>query len=177
MKKGDDLCYICDSGENTHLLLVCDECKYFCCHTYCLDPPLNYIPEGDWICTYCQRERDNSHSFSFNMGNFFHRNNRNNPNSGNPRSTNVARNNNRGRAANNGRRGGNTNNRRRRMLLGNEHFGQLNMNQGPYLTRNELKQERNNVGDIQGNLREYSGNEPRSRFEILGRSYCLRSVD
>lgn len=116
------MCYICDSSVNAYLLLVCDSCNYFCCHTYCLDPPLNHIPEGEWICTYCQMERNNSRSFSYNMENFFNssrRNNNNNFNSNNQRNSrnnnrNFGNNNNNNRRGRNRTRGGNNNNNGRR---------------------------------------------------------------
>jgi hypothetical protein len=47
-----DNCMVCHSGINAHLLLVCDECDYNVCHTYCLQ--LDRIPDGDWICKECK---------------------------------------------------------------------------------------------------------------------------
>mmetsp|Transcript_3511 Transcript_3511/g.8295 ORF Transcript_3511/g.8295 Transcript_3511/m.8295 type:complete len:490 (-) Transcript_3511:325-1794(-) len=45
-------CVVCDSKENEELTLLCDFCEdpY---HTYCLDPPLTSIPEGEWQCPRC----------------------------------------------------------------------------------------------------------------------------
>ena len=109
--KGDELCYECDSNENTYLLLVCDSCKYYCCHTYCLDPPLNYIPEEEWICYFCQME--SSRSFTFNLHSFFNNSTNRRNNNGNQNNSrnnrNPRNNNNRGARSNN-----NNNNRRRR---------------------------------------------------------------
>lgn len=45
-------CMICDQGATTDDLLICDACdKGF--HMECLDPPLNSLPEGRWICPIC----------------------------------------------------------------------------------------------------------------------------
>ena len=44
-----DHCFFCkDGGE----LLCCDRCpKTF--HVYCLNPPMNDIPDGEWGCAWC----------------------------------------------------------------------------------------------------------------------------
>lgn len=49
----DDFCYVCESGDNTNILLVCDQCVKSCCHIYCLNPPLEFIPEDEWYCDFC----------------------------------------------------------------------------------------------------------------------------
>jgi hypothetical protein len=49
----EDFCYFCDRAEDHNYLLVCDHCHLKCCHIFCLDPPLEYIPEGEWFCDYC----------------------------------------------------------------------------------------------------------------------------
>ena len=49
----DNHCYKCEREENFNTLLVCDHCVIKCCHTYCLDPPLEFIPENEWYCDYC----------------------------------------------------------------------------------------------------------------------------
>lgn len=47
------LCYVCGRGDNENVLLICDNCDFYCCHIYC-DPSLNNtIPEGDWFCRNC----------------------------------------------------------------------------------------------------------------------------
>jgi hypothetical protein len=52
----DDNCYVCNSGEPEDLLVICDSCEIKCCHTFCTDPPMVSVPEGDWYCDYCVRE-------------------------------------------------------------------------------------------------------------------------
>ena len=53
----DDLpCAGCRSPEDGDSMLLCDstgcERAY---HTYCLQPPLYEVPEGDWFCPTCSR--------------------------------------------------------------------------------------------------------------------------
>lgn len=42
----------CKKGGDEYLLL-CDGCDNGF-HTYCLDPPLLEIPEGNWFCSKCK---------------------------------------------------------------------------------------------------------------------------
>lgn len=45
-------CMTCDQAANADDLLICDSCdKGF--HMDCLEPPLNKLPEGRWICPIC----------------------------------------------------------------------------------------------------------------------------
>ena len=45
-------CMSCDQAANADDLLICDSCdKGF--HMDCLEPPLNQLPEGRWICPIC----------------------------------------------------------------------------------------------------------------------------
>ncbi|KAI1301466.1 Chromodomain-helicase-DNA-binding protein Mi-2 -like protein [Halotydeus destructor] len=47
-----EFCRVCkDGGE----LLCCDSCPSSF-HTYCLNPPLKYVPEGEWVCPRCSVE-------------------------------------------------------------------------------------------------------------------------
>jgi chromodomain-helicase-DNA-binding protein 4 len=47
-----EFCRVCrDGGE----LLCCDACP-LAYHTYCLNPPLRTVPEGDWHCPRCSCE-------------------------------------------------------------------------------------------------------------------------
>lgn len=55
--KLDDDCYKCQKSENEFMMIVCDDCDQTVCHVYCLNPPLEYIPEGDWICDKCLSKR------------------------------------------------------------------------------------------------------------------------
>jgi len=48
-----DECFICGRSNNESLLLVCDFCDYFVCHTYCDN--LQGIPSGEWICQECRQ--------------------------------------------------------------------------------------------------------------------------
>uniref|UniRef100_A0A8C5MKI2 [histone H3]-trimethyl-L-lysine(4) demethylase n=1 Tax=Leptobrachium leishanense TaxID=445787 RepID=A0A8C5MKI2_9ANUR len=46
------VCYLCGSGSEEDRLLLCDGCddSY---HTFCLIPPLQEVPKGDWRCPKC----------------------------------------------------------------------------------------------------------------------------
>ena len=48
-------CYVCRGSDNDELLLVCDQCNYNLCHTYCCG--LSGIPENEWYCSECIEER------------------------------------------------------------------------------------------------------------------------
>jgi hypothetical protein len=52
------ICVKCGIDQNDDLILLCDKCDR-CFHTYCLDPPLSEIPEGDWFCSECLKEKEN----------------------------------------------------------------------------------------------------------------------
>eukprot|EP00742_Colponemidia_sp_Colp-10_P003744 GILJ01003984.1.p1 GENE.GILJ01003984.1~~GILJ01003984.1.p1 ORF type:complete len:262 (-),score=24.38 GILJ01003984.1:383-1168(-) len=45
-------CEICGSDEQEHLLLLCDKCDKMH-HTFCLLPPLERVPDGNWYCPTC----------------------------------------------------------------------------------------------------------------------------
>ncbi|CAG9462529.1 unnamed protein product [Pedinophyceae sp. YPF-701] len=48
-------CAVCDGGHDPEKLLMCELCpRYY--HTYCLDPPLKGIPEGNWYCPQCYKD-------------------------------------------------------------------------------------------------------------------------
>ena len=53
----DDCCYECGTNDDQNILLICDECGFHCCHTYCCNPPLDLIPEEDWFCRFCEENR------------------------------------------------------------------------------------------------------------------------
>lgn len=48
----DGICKVCGMDKDDDNVLLCDTCdsEY---HTYCLNPPLVRIPEGDWYCPSC----------------------------------------------------------------------------------------------------------------------------
>lgn len=49
------LCLVCGRGDEEDRLLLCDGCddSY---HTFCLIPPLQDVPRGDWRCPKCVAE-------------------------------------------------------------------------------------------------------------------------
>jgi len=53
VSEADDVCYICEANDNPGLLLICDSCSFYCCHTYCMNPPLAEVPVDDWLCDFC----------------------------------------------------------------------------------------------------------------------------
>eukprot|EP00954_Amorphochlora_amoebiformis_P014988 1171883-Amorphochlora_amoeboformis.AAC.3 len=50
----DEPCMVCYHGNDTHVLLLCDECDD-AYHTYCLDPPLARVPAEQWYCHKCRK--------------------------------------------------------------------------------------------------------------------------
>ncbi|EED93897.1 hypothetical protein THAPSDRAFT_261876, partial [Thalassiosira pseudonana CCMP1335] len=46
---GEEGCRVCRRDEDHANLLLCEACndEY---HTYCLSPPLQEVPEGDFFC-------------------------------------------------------------------------------------------------------------------------------
>lgn len=48
----DGVCKVCGIDKDDDSVLLCDTCdaEY---HTYCLNPPLARIPEGNWYCPSC----------------------------------------------------------------------------------------------------------------------------
>ena len=49
---GDEVCAQCGSGGDEAHLLICEDCNA-AYHTFCLAPPLDTVPEGDWRCAAC----------------------------------------------------------------------------------------------------------------------------
>lgn len=46
------LCEKCDAGHHEDKIILCDRCdKGY--HLFCLSPPLDAVPEGDWVCPAC----------------------------------------------------------------------------------------------------------------------------
>lgn len=58
------ICHICNRGDAEEAMLLCDGCddSY---HTFCLIPPLNDIPKGDWRCPKCVVEEVNKPQEAF----------------------------------------------------------------------------------------------------------------
>lgn len=50
----DEMCFVCKKSDNAPLLLVCDQCNFRICHTFCVG--LDYIPDEDFICPECVRK-------------------------------------------------------------------------------------------------------------------------
>lgn len=48
----DQTCRVCGVDEDYESIMLCDTCdaEY---HTYCLNPPLTNVPEGNWFCPQC----------------------------------------------------------------------------------------------------------------------------
>jgi hypothetical protein len=49
---GDIACQVCNCTHDEAVMLVCTWCATGW-HTYCLDPPLADVPDGDWLCPTC----------------------------------------------------------------------------------------------------------------------------
>lgn len=47
-------CQACGFDDDHANLLLCEGCETEL-HTYCLDPPLEKVPEGDWFCDLCSK--------------------------------------------------------------------------------------------------------------------------
>lgn len=61
-EKGD-ICEVCLMGKNASKILLCDECERGF-HIYCLDPPLEAIPDVDeWYCPTCLLSTGNDYGF------------------------------------------------------------------------------------------------------------------
>ena len=48
----DSPCQVCHDHNHQQLMLLCDNCDSGW-HTYCLNPPLEDVPEGVWLCPDC----------------------------------------------------------------------------------------------------------------------------
>lgn len=58
------ICHLCDRGDSEEAMLLCDGCddSY---HTFCLVPPLQEIPKGEWRCPKCVVEEVNKPTEAF----------------------------------------------------------------------------------------------------------------
>jgi histone demethylase JARID1 len=46
-------CELCKGGHHEAKIILCDQCDRGC-HTFCLNPPLEEVPEGYWVCPMCR---------------------------------------------------------------------------------------------------------------------------
>lgn len=53
----EGVCSVCQSGDREEVLMLCDACQRVWTHTYCLEPPLPAVPEGEWVCSECLQAR------------------------------------------------------------------------------------------------------------------------
>lgn len=51
----DLMCSICERPDDEENMLVCDCKKGF--HIYCLKPPLEKVPDDDWLCPRCTKKK------------------------------------------------------------------------------------------------------------------------
>jgi len=53
-----DTCHICRAGEAVDPVrcVTCDRCEALF-HLHCVTPPLNRVPKGDWLCSFCVEQR------------------------------------------------------------------------------------------------------------------------
>ncbi|KAL8141640.1 hypothetical protein V2J09_014672 [Rumex salicifolius] len=58
----DQICEQCKSGLHGDLMLLCDRCNKGW-HTYCLSPPLEVIPPGNWYCFECLNSDEDAFGF------------------------------------------------------------------------------------------------------------------
>eukprot|EP01103_Thecamoeba_quadrilineata_P007435 TRINITY_DN17313_c0_g1_i1.p1 TRINITY_DN17313_c0_g1~~TRINITY_DN17313_c0_g1_i1.p1 ORF type:complete len:782 (-),score=154.41 TRINITY_DN17313_c0_g1_i1:14-2359(-) len=45
-------CHVCNKDDDDPNMVMCDSCNSGT-HIYCLNPPLNEIPSGEWFCSHC----------------------------------------------------------------------------------------------------------------------------
>ena len=55
IKVDEMICSVCGKDENDELVVLCDGCPDGSTHIYCMDPPLDELPEedDDWFCKTC----------------------------------------------------------------------------------------------------------------------------
>lgn len=58
----DQICEQCKSGLHGEVMLLCDRCNKGW-HIYCLSPPLDVIPPGNWYCLECLNSDEDSFGF------------------------------------------------------------------------------------------------------------------
>uniref|UniRef100_A0A0D9WUG4 [Histone H3]-trimethyl-L-lysine(4) demethylase n=1 Tax=Leersia perrieri TaxID=77586 RepID=A0A0D9WUG4_9ORYZ len=58
----DQVCEQCNSGLHGDVMLLCDRCDKGW-HLYCLSPPLQTVPPGNWYCSECMNSDSNCFGF------------------------------------------------------------------------------------------------------------------
>ncbi|XP_010934762.1 lysine-specific demethylase JMJ17 [Elaeis guineensis] len=58
----DQICEQCKSGSHGEVMLLCDRCDKGW-HVYCLSPPLESVPAGNWYCLDCVNSDKDSFGF------------------------------------------------------------------------------------------------------------------
>jgi [histone H3]-trimethyl-L-lysine4 demethylase len=58
----DQICEQCNSGLHGEVMLLCDRCNKGW-HIYCLTPPLESVPSGNWYCLECINSDQDSFGF------------------------------------------------------------------------------------------------------------------
>ncbi|KAK1613378.1 hypothetical protein QYE76_037051 [Lolium multiflorum] len=61
-KVDDQVCEQCDSGLHGDAMLLCDRCDKGW-HLYCLSPPLESVPPGNWYCSDCMNSDSDCFGF------------------------------------------------------------------------------------------------------------------
>lgn len=46
-------CELCKGGHHEDKIILCDQCDRGC-HLFCLNPPLEEVPQGHWVCPLCR---------------------------------------------------------------------------------------------------------------------------
>lgn len=55
-----DYCHICGKDDDDPHIVLCDKCNRGF-HTKCLNPMLEKIPNGEWICVICKKIKANEY--------------------------------------------------------------------------------------------------------------------
>jgi hypothetical protein len=56
------VCELCKGGHKEDKIILCDKCDRGC-HMFCLQPALERVPEGEWVCPLCIGEEVDSRAF------------------------------------------------------------------------------------------------------------------
>lgn len=56
------VCELCKGGYHEDQIILCDSCdRGF--HLFCLSPPMEAIPDGDWVCPLCLKAESDNYAF------------------------------------------------------------------------------------------------------------------